>query len=382
MLEMMYERSKADPCVYFNWDRHGELNLWASFIDDCINAGKRDRVREAKRKMFRKFECEDVGELREYVGIKIDRDYENGAMRLTQPVTLQSLEDEFDIPEDGEDPSLPAAAGSILKKTVKEEESRPLTEEEHNQYRKGVGKLQWLRTGTREEISNRVRELSQKLANPTEADLQAMYRVMRYLLATKNRGTYLKPTRKWDGKREFEFKMHAVSDSSYASDPETGRSPGGWTTFLEDAPIEAKSKVMPIVALSPTESELIYMTEAVRALLSHKRFLESIGLKVKTPMKVYGDNKGAFDLANNWSTTGRTRHMDVKFYFLRDLKEKGLVDVIWIPGPTNCADIFTKNLGGKQFEKHAAKFCGVDEYMKYNSGGETTQPADEAEDDA
>ena len=52
-----------------------------------------------------------------------------------------------------------------------------------------------------------------------------------------------------------------------------------------------------------------------------KRLLESMGLKVKLPMILEVDNKATVDLANNLNTGGRTRHVEVKQYYLRELKE-------------------------------------------------------------
>ena len=59
-----------------------------------------------------------------------------------------------------------------------------------------------------------------------------------------------------------------------------------------------------------------------------KKSLELIGLKVKLPMILEVDNKGAFDLANNWSVGGRTQHVDVRKNYLRELKEPGILIVV------------------------------------------------------
>ena len=74
------------------------------------------------------------------------------------------------------------------------------------------------------------------------------------------------------------------------------------------------------------------------------------------------DNKGAVDICNSWTVGGRTRHVEVKMYFLRELKEQRLVKVIWKKGSEMTADIYTKNLPGPLFEKHGSTFYGEDEY--------------------
>jgi hypothetical protein len=89
-----------------------------------------------------------------------------------------------------------------------------------------------------------------------------------------------------------------------------------------------------------------------------------MGLKVKLPMLLEMDNKGAVDLANNWSVGGRTRHVDVRQCFLQELKETKIMDIHWIKGSENDADMFTKNLDGPAFEKCIKTLVGQDVYMK------------------
>ena len=75
------------------------------------------------------------------------------------------------------------------------------------------------------------------------------------------------------------------------------------------------------------------------------------------------DNHGAVDLANNWSVGGRTRHIDVKNYFLHELKDQGILVVRYVPGDRKDADIFTKNTTTGVFERHIPVFVGEDEYL-------------------
>jgi len=112
------------------------------------------------------------------------------------------------------------------------------------------------------------------------------------------------------------------------------------------------------------EAELVSATSCAQHMLYAMRVLESMGLKVKKPMILWMDNKGALDLSNNWSVSGRTRHVDVRYYFLRELKEAEIILTKWVSSEENCTDLFTKNLGGSPFEKHVEVFCGEDEYMK------------------
>eukprot|EP00957_Ditylum_brightwellii_P195171 14870290-Ditylum_brightwellii.AAC.1 len=60
-----------------------------------------------------------------------------------------------------------------------------------------------------------------------------------------------------------------------------------------------------------------------------------MGLLVELPMLLEIDNSGAVDLANNWSARGRTHHMKTRMFFLRDLKEAGIIEVHWLKGDKN-----------------------------------------------
>jgi hypothetical protein len=75
------------------------------------------------------------------------------------------------------------------------------------------------------------------------------------------------------------------------------------------------------------------------------------------------DNKGTVDLANN-QIGGRTRHVDVRKFFLRELKESKVMDIRWIKGSENDADLFNKNLDGPAFEKCIRTLVGQDVHMK------------------
>ena len=131
------------------------INIWASWVDDMIGIGKRSNVLKAKDELMTHFECEDVGELKEYVGCKIEYDPDKRKLKMTQPVLLQSLQDEFDLPG-GEIPATPAIPGSVLS----EIKGKPLPEAEQKVYRSGTGKLLHLMKWSRPDTLNAVRELS------------------------------------------------------------------------------------------------------------------------------------------------------------------------------------------------------------------------------
>jgi hypothetical protein len=139
--------------------------------------------------------------------------------------------------------------------------------------------------------------------------------------------------------------------------------------YLNDVPIAFSSVTQKHVTLSVTEAELAAVATLVLDMMYVYRVITSIGLQVDLPMTADMDNSGACDLANSWSVGGRTRHVDVQMFFLRELKEEGLVVYKHIPGPENKVDISTKNVEVGTLHRHSIKLCvddGLLELLKGN----------------
>jgi hypothetical protein len=251
-------------------------------------------------------------------------------------------------------------AGDNLSKGESHEQ---LNQKDQKKYRSGVGKLLHMMHWTRPEILNRVRELSRFMSGATQKHMAAMTRVMKYCVSMAKRGLFLNPDGIWDGTKDFIFKIKGKSDSEYGKD-ESRKSVNGWAVWLCLAAVVFRSKMMPIIALSVTEAELFAATQCAQDMLFVMCILNSLGLKVELPMILEIDNRGAVDITNNWAIGGRTRHVEVKQYFLRELKEMGLIVCKWCNGAKMTSDLFTKNLAGPLFDKHAQSFVGHDEYMK------------------
>ena len=333
-----------------------------SWVDDILAIGEKRDVEQIQLDLEAKFTCKREGPLREYVGSKIDlsRD-ENGLgkAKFTQPVLVQKLQDEFDL-SGGRVPKTPAAPGQEL---VKGDGSNDLHGPAVKTYRSGTAVCMFIMQWSRPDIYNGTRALSRHMSAPTTVHDAALKRLMKYVVATRNRGLVLSPNETWSGDKDFEFSIHGRSDSNYATHPDDRRSVSGGRVFLNGAPITFKSATQKFVTLSVTEAETAAGVTVAQDMLYVYRLLLSLGLRVRLPMLLASDNSGTVASANNWSTGGRTRHVDVRNYFLRELREEGLIRVSHIPGDENDADIFTKNTETRVFERHVPVYVGYDEYL-------------------
>lgn len=144
---------------------------------------------------------------------------------------------------------------------------------------------------------------------PRPAHQKALEHLMRYLVSTKNRGLVIAPSRVWNCEPDFEFRIHGRSDSDYATNPDDRRSVSGSRVFVEDAPVIFRSAMQRTVTLSVTESDQSAGIVTAQDMIYCLRIMTSMRLKVKVPMLLEMDNKGVVDLANNFSSGGRTRHL-------------------------------------------------------------------------
>jgi hypothetical protein len=197
-------------------------------------------------------ECDDGGEVDEFVGCKIDHNKELHKLKLTQPVLLQSFADEFQMTGGQHNPGTPG----IPAKTLQRGQEPSVDGARRTYYRSGVGKLMHLKRWSRPEMANALRDLSRYNTNSSEEHGEAMHRAMRYAVTTPERGVQLAPKGKWDGKPSYKFIVKGFADASYKPYHDTALSVSGSAVFLQDAPIVEKSKVQQSTALSVTEAEL------------------------------------------------------------------------------------------------------------------------------
>ena len=126
--------------------------------------------------------------------------------------------------------------------------------------------------------------------------------------------------------------------------------------YVNDALVAWKSKGQKTVTLSSTEAEYIAITDMCTEVLFIKMLLETMGIEVQLPIQIYADNVGALFLAENAGTSQRTKHIDIRYHFIRDLIENGTIQINFIKTTDNDADIYTKNVSSELFNKHIGKY--------------------------
>jgi hypothetical protein len=218
-------------------------------------------------------------------------------------------------------------------------------------YRSIIGSLRYL-VHTRPDIAFAVGYLSRFMETPASDHLVAVKHLLRYIAGTLNHGcVYLRG----DGEE-----LTGFSDSDHAGDKDTRKSTSGVLFFLGSSPISWQSLKQKVVATSSCEAEYIAAaTAACQGIWLARLFGKLLNQKA-TPFILYIDNKSTISLCKNPVMHDRTKHIDLRYHFIRDRVEKGMVVVEFVGTTEQKADILTKSLGRVRHRELQGKIGIVD----------------------
>jgi hypothetical protein len=206
---------------------------------------------------------------------------------------------------------------------------------------------------SRPDIANGVRELSKVMDGATLCHLKNLMRMVKYVTDTPMKCLVMDKSKLGNMEK---WSMVAFCDSDYAGDRDKRVSVTGFIIYISNVPVSWRSKAQRGVTLSSSEAEYVAVSEVCAEVLFIKQVLEFLGVQVVLPIEIMVDNIGAIFLANNYTMSQRTRHIDIRYHFVREYIEDGTVIIKFVRSEDNDADIFTKNLGTQLYHKHSSKF--------------------------
>ena len=152
-----------------------------------------------------------------------------------------------------------------------------------------------------------------------------------------------------------ELPLFGVVDADWSANVIDRRSYSGYAFIFGGAPISWEARKQRTVALSSTEAEYMALSEATKEALYLRDILNNIGL-INECVTLFNDNQGAMKLAQNSNYHSRTKHIDVRHHFIRDVLEKGIVNLKYLCSEKMPADVLTKGLSGP---KHRECLCNM-----------------------
>ena len=336
-----YEQSTADLCVYYKTeivDGEKVFILIGVYVDDtilCCNNLK--YLVSEKEKISSKFEMDDRGEVNFILGMTVKRDRENRTLTISQKTYLSDVLQRFNM-SDCKPVSTPVEPGQKFEKRNDDEDQFDVST-----YQSAIGSLNYAAIATRPDISLAVGKLSQFMQSPSQTHWIAVKRIMRYIKGTIDYG--LKFT------YSDEFKLYGYSDSDWAGCVMSRKSTSGHVFRIGGCTVSWRSKKQSIVALSSTEAEYVALCEAAQETTWLRHLLHDIGLRQVEPTTVFEDNQGSIALSRNPKDHPRTKHVDVKYHFIRNAIERKRLSVVYCPTGDMVADTLTKGLPRPSFEK-------------------------------
>ena len=344
-----YRKGKVDPCLIMKGFNNDALYM-SVHVDDSLVVGPNYAIyRTIDALKNGGFSLTIEGKLDDYLSCEITLNREDKSACIHQPHLIAKLEKKFkDVITGAYEYNTPGTPHKHMQKT----EETKVSEKEHSRYRSGVGMLLYLAKHTRPDISNAVRELSKVLDAPGVTAWKELKRVIKYVINTKEMALRIKPEKQQVNDM---WQMVAFSDSDWGNDRESRKSISGYILYLCGVPISWKSKAQKGATLSSTEAEYVALSEAAKEVKFIYQVLIDMGAKVKLPIVIRVDNVGAIFMSENTAISDRTKHVDIRYNFVREFIEDGFVKIIFVRTHDNIADLFTKNLPRELHEKHKAQ---------------------------
>lgn len=321
-----YLVTSADSSLFIK-AKGGKLAIVLVYVDDLIITGNYDEeILQIKENFSVRFQMKDLGELKHFLGLEIDRTQEG--IFLNQNKYAKDLLKRF---------------GMLKCKPISTplEPSRKLSAYEGNDlkdatmYRQLVGGLIYL-TITRPDISFAVGVMSRYMQSPKKPHLEVVRRILRYIKGTLGYGIMYK--------KGGDCKLVGYCDADYAGDYDTRRSTTGYVFMLGSGAVSWCSKLQPTVSLSTTESEYRAAAATAQECTWLMLLLKDLHHPINDSIPVFCDNLSAIKLAENPVFHARTKHVEVHYHFIREkvLQEEILLQ--HVDTEKQNADLFTKGL--------------------------------------
>ena len=345
-----FEGGQVDPCLLMK-ENNGERIYIGTYVDDNACIGTQSLINETIEELQKLgFKLKVMDDFTDYLSCEIIFSKDKTKAWLGQPHLLKKLEKTFgELTKGLSSYKTPGTPGhNVTRPTTNSER---ISAEEQKLYRSGVGMLLYLVKYSRPDIANAVRELSKSMDGATRGSYREMLRVVKFVLETKNKGLRIEPKRKID-----EWDLITLSDSDYAGDQENRISVSGFILYLMGVAISWRSKGQRSVTLSSSEAEYVALSEAAKEIKFVVQILQSMKIPVKIPVVVRVDNVGAIFMTENVTTSNRTRHVDIRYHFVREFVEDGFIKIVFVKTADNDADLFTKNVNAETYQRHATKF--------------------------
>lgn len=327
--KLQFRVSKEEPCLFIR-EKNGAKVVLALYVDDgLVAATHQEDLQEFLGQLEAEFKIVQ-NEATYFLGLEIEK-FDNGDIKICQKSYAQKILERFNFSDchPVSTPMLPSPESSNSGKAPEKVSTYP--------YRQAVGALMYLMLGSRPDLAYSVGFLSRSLENPCSEDIARLKRVFRYVAGTSDLGIIYRQNAE---KGVFE----SYSDADFGGCTKTGRSTSGVVIIYAEGAVSWLSQRQGTVTLSSTEAELVAANEGAKEAVWLSRLLQEI-----TPLKeipaLQIDNGPAIRLSENPENHRRTKHIQRKHFFIRELVAAKKLSIAKVASEQQVADILTKPSG-------------------------------------
>ena len=333
-----FSQSNADACIYTKITSN-DLFVVAVYVADIIIASKsmNEIINKLKSSLCKNYQMKDLGKLEYFLGVNVSQN--NGGIFIHQSAYINSLLSKYHF-ANAKSVSTPVDCSSYLEKAT---DSCQLFDIE--KYQSTVGSLLYLSTRTRPDITYAVCNVAKFCSKPTVKHWTAVKSIFRYLKGTIIVGVLYKKQRTSDSSN----KCIGFSEADWAGDRADRKSTSGYCFRLNNGLISWRTNKQSCVALSTAEAEYVALSSAAQEAVWFKQLISDLNVKDTNPLLINEDNQSAISIAKNSKCHGKTKHINIKYHFVRDLVQKNVIELKYRSTNEMIADLFTKPIASEKF---------------------------------
>ena len=358
-----FEINPYDPCVA-NRMVNGKQQTVLWHVDDCKISHVETKVNDEFIKTLRD-EYESIfedgsgkmkvsrGKVHKYLGMTLDYTVK-GQCKIHMFDYVEETLKFFDKIAPKETGTKSSAAPKDL--FIVNEDCEKLPKDKVEKFHSIVAKVLFATKRARPDTATAVSYLTTRLREPDQDDWKKRVHLMKYVRGTKDLPLILSA----DGSGILKWHV----DGSFTVHPNMRGHTGGGLTMGTGFPISTSTK-QKLNTRSSTESELVGVDDLMPSILWTRNFLEAQGYGVCENI-IFQDNRSAILLEKNGraSSSKRTKHINVRYFFVTDMIKKNKVLVEWIPTNDMVADFWTKPNQGSLFLRHRNSIMGQEKPTK------------------
>lgn len=334
LIAMGYIKLISTNCVYTK----NANTILLLYVDDIVIMGKTLAiVKESLKLLKQKFDIQTLGKTKRLLGVSFEQT--ENSLTLNQENYICEVYERFSkypIPL----VSLPLAPGVVFSRTQCPEHEEDIKEMEMIPYRSLIGCLSFVASRTRPDISYAVNVLSQFQANPGRVHWDHLLKVLGYLYSSRTFKLNLTCS---DVKSALLY-----CDASFASCRDERKSTSGLILFIGGATVMWKTTKQNVVSISTMEAETYALSEGAKEAVWISRVIDECRrtklMLLKTEFSLLSDNQSAIHFTQHPVENSRSRHIDVRYHYVRELVKKETVKLVFVRSKENFADILTKTL--------------------------------------